>query len=284
VAAPASPESSTTEPAKTEVEDDRLPKWDTSSTKPKVDWETTISALKKTASALTEPSELAPFRLSLFPTSLLHAEADLRTKKPFKDEVMLTDAAGACGLALVQCSEIAHACLGKNSAVIVRMKAAATGGSPQDADSLLEVLRDSLGELDSIHKEISKVSLVGSRIAAGVFNQGIKEQRRLVYDSTAAKSVKSTLEVCKPSLTHLFGDDDSRLEKALEAAKFSPGLQSYRPNSPYHFCSSDFQEEQDKRRKTPYPKSSYKKPSYKPRSSGKGHGPASKKGEGQQKK
>jgi hypothetical protein len=128
------------------------------------------------------------------------------------------------------------------------------------------------------------VSLVGSRIAAGVFNQGIKEQRRLVCDSTAAKSVKSTLEVCKPSLTHLFGDNDSRLEKALEAAKFSPGLQPYRPKSPYHFRSSDSQEGRDKRRKTPYPKPSYKKPSYKPRSSGKGHGPASKKGEGQQNK
>jgi hypothetical protein len=50
------------EPAKTEVEDDRLQKWDNPSTKPKVDWETSISALKKTASALTEPTESAPFR------------------------------------------------------------------------------------------------------------------------------------------------------------------------------------------------------------------------------
>jgi hypothetical protein len=62
---------------------------------------------------------------------------------------------------------------------------------------------------------------VGSKIAAGIFNQGIEEQRRLVCDSPAAKAVKSMLEVCKPSLTHLFGDDDMRLDKALEAAKFS---------------------------------------------------------------
>jgi hypothetical protein len=109
------------------VEDDRLPKWDTPSTKTKVDWETSISALKKTESALTEPSESAPFRSSLFPSSLLHAEADLCSKKSFKDEVLRTDAAGACGLALVRCGEIAHAALGKNSAIIVRMKNAATG-------------------------------------------------------------------------------------------------------------------------------------------------------------
>jgi hypothetical protein len=106
----------------------------------------------------------------------------------------------------------------------------------------------------------------------------------LVCESTAAKPVKSTLEVCKPSLTHLFGDDDTRLDKALEAAKFSPGLQSFRPKAPFHFRSSDSQEGRDKRRKTPYKKPSYKKPSYNPRSLGKGQGPASNKGEGQQKK
>jgi hypothetical protein len=62
---------------------------------------------------------------------------------------------------------------------------------------------------------------VGSKIAASVFNQGIEDQRLLVCDSPAAKAVKSTLELCKPSLTHLFGDNDTRIDKALEAAKFS---------------------------------------------------------------
>jgi hypothetical protein len=135
--------------------------------------------------------------------------------------------------------------------------------------------------LDTIKKEVERVSLVGSRIAAGVFNQGIKEQRRLVCDSPAAKHVKLMLEVCKPSLSHFFGDDDTRLDKALEAAKFSPGLQSYRPKAPY-FRSSDSQEGRNRRLK-PYFKPS-KKSTYKPRSSGKGPGPASRKGEGQQKK
>jgi hypothetical protein len=129
---------------------------------------------------------------------------------------------------------------------------------------------------------VEKVSLVGSRIAAGVFNQGIREQRRLVCEAPAAKQVRSTLEVCKPTLTHLFGDDDTRLDKALEAAKFRPGLQPYLPKAPY-FRSTDSQEGRNRRSK-PYFKPSYKKPYFKPRSSGKGPGPASKKGEGQQKK
>jgi hypothetical protein len=52
---------------KSEEEDDRLPKWDTPSTKPKGDCETSISALKKTVSSLTEPPESAPFRSLKFP-------------------------------------------------------------------------------------------------------------------------------------------------------------------------------------------------------------------------
>jgi hypothetical protein len=151
-------------------------------------------------------------------------------------------------------------------------KSGRIGNTTQDVDSLLAVLRDSLGELNSIRKEISKVSLVGSKIAACIFNQGIEEQRCLVCDYPAAKAVKSTLEVCKPSLTHLFG----------EAAKFSRYQSApYCPKGPFHFCSSDSQEGRDKRKK-PY-KKPYK-PTYKPRSSGKAQGPASKKGECQQKK
>jgi hypothetical protein len=144
-------------------------------------------------------------------------------------------------------------------------------------DSLLAVLRDSLGELNSIKKEVSKVSLVGSKIAADIFNQGIEEQRHLVCDSPAAKAVKSTLEVCKPSLTDLFGDSFGLFWLFwLEAAKFSCFQSApYRPKAPSYFRSSDSQEGRDRKRKP------YKKPyksSHKPRSSGKAHGPASKKG------
>jgi hypothetical protein len=130
--------------SKSEDEDDHLPKWDTPITKPKVDWETTISPHKKHVSSLTEPPESAPFKSLKFPSSLLHVEADLCNKKVFKDEVLRTDAAGACGLAFIRCGEIAHATLGKGSELILAMKAAAAEDSPHDADSLREVLRASL--------------------------------------------------------------------------------------------------------------------------------------------
>jgi hypothetical protein len=86
--------SSLQESAKTEMDDDRRPRWDTPSSKPKVDWEFTISASKQSTSTLMEKAESAPFRSSLFPASILHAEADLRSKRAFKDEALRTDAAG----------------------------------------------------------------------------------------------------------------------------------------------------------------------------------------------
>jgi hypothetical protein len=163
--------------------------------------------------------------------------------------------------------------------LIQRMKDAVSGESPQDADALISVLRDSLGELQEVKKEISKISNVGSGIAAGVFNQGIDDH--LVWDSSTAKPIRSTLEGCKPSLSHFFGDDEARIEKALEAVKFkSYQAAPYRPKAPSYFCSSDSQEGRD-RKKKPY-KRPYK--SQKPRTLGKANGPASKKGEGQKKK
>jgi hypothetical protein len=238
--------------------------------------------MKKTASPLTEPVASAPFRASL-PTCLLHAEADLKPKKAFKEATLRTDAAGACDLSLIRCGELAHAALGKESPLIQRMKDACSGELPQDAESLLTVLRDSLEELNEVKKEISKISNVGSRVAAGVFNHGIEDLRLLVCDSPAAKPIKSTLELCKPSLTHLFGEDDARIEKALEAAKYRPHqVAPYHSKVPSYFCSSDSQEGRDRKRK-PY-KRPYKSSYQKPRSTGKSNGPASKKGEGQKKK
>jgi hypothetical protein len=268
--------------SKSEDVDDRLPKWETPTTKPKVDWETTIASHKKFVSALTEPPESAPFKSLKFPSSLLHVEADLKNKKLFKDEVLRTDAAGACGLAFVRCGEVAHATLGKGSDLVLAMKAAAEEGSSHDVASLREVLRASIVSLSTIKKEIEKVSLVGSRIAAGVFSQGTKEQRRMICDCTQVKSIKSSLEVLKPSLTHLFGDDESRINKALEATKYwqgTHGLQPYRPPKAPYYRPPDTQRGRGGRSK-PYSK---QKPSYRPRSAGKGPGPASKKGEGQKK-
>jgi hypothetical protein len=213
--------------------------------------------MKRASSTLIEPAESAPFRSSLFPGCLLHAEAELCSTKSFKEAVLKTDAAGTCGLAHVRCGEFAHAALDKDSPLILRMKEACAGESPQDADFLLGLMRDSLEELKEIKREIFKVASMGSKIAAGIFNQGIEEQRLLVCGSSAAKAVRSTLELCKPTITHLFGRDESRIEKAVEAVKYRPYQAApYRSKAPSHFHSSDSQEGQD-RKKTPYTKKSF---------------------------
>jgi hypothetical protein len=85
-------------------------------------------------------------------------------------------------------------------------------------------------------------------------------------------------------LTHLFGDDEARIEKALEAAKHRPYQAApYRSKAQSHFCSSDSQEGRNRKwklYKRPYKGGSYQKN----RSSGKANSPASKKGEGQKKR
>jgi hypothetical protein len=86
--------------------------------------------MKGASSTLMEPAESVPFRSSLFPGCLLHAEAELKPKKAFKEAVQKTNAAGACGLAYICCGELAHAALGKDSPLIQRMKDACAGESP----------------------------------------------------------------------------------------------------------------------------------------------------------
>jgi hypothetical protein len=264
------------------VDDDCRPRRDTPSSKPKKEWKTSIQYMKRASSTLMEPVESAPFRSSPFPNCLLHAEAELKPKKAFKTSVQKTDAAGACGLSLVRCGELAHAALGKDSPLIQRMKGACVGESPQTMDAFLGIVRDSLDELKRVKKEIFQVANMGSKIAAGIFNQGIQEQRDLVCDSTSAKSVCSTLELCKPSLTHLFGRDESCIDKLVEAAKFRPyQASSFRPKAPSSHRSSGFQEGQYSK-KAPYSKG---KKSFQPRkTTGKTKGPASRRGEGQKKK
>jgi hypothetical protein len=212
-------------------------------------YKSTIATMKREASALTEPVASAPFRASLFPTCLLHAEADLKPKKAFKEATPRTNAAAACGLALIRCGKLAFAALGKESTLMSRIKDACSRESPQDMDYLLSVLRDTHEELTEVRQEVSKIANMGSRVAADSFNQGIEELRHLVWNSTAAKPIHPTLELCKPSLSHLFGDD-ARIEKVLEAAKLN-FLQNklyqaapYRSKSSY-WLSSDAQEGQD---------------------------------------
>jgi hypothetical protein len=250
----------------------------------KKEWKTSITRMKRAASALTEPVASAPFKASLFPNCLLHAEANLRPKKAFKEATLRTNTTGACGLALVRCGKLAFAALGNDSDLIQRMQGAVSGASSQDKDSLIAVLRESLTDLHEIKKEIKRVSNVGSSIAAGVFNQGIEDLCHLVWESNVAKPICSTLEVCK-SLTHLFGNDEDRIEKALDAAKLRPYQAApYRSkaSSSSFYRPSGSQEGRDykKNPQKPY----QKKKNNNNRSSRKGYGPASKKGEGQKKK
>jgi hypothetical protein len=80
---------------------DQRPQWETARPTMKKEWSSSITSMKRKASVLTEADESALFRASQFPSSLLHVEADLKGKKPFKDATLRTNVAGACGLAFV---------------------------------------------------------------------------------------------------------------------------------------------------------------------------------------
>jgi hypothetical protein len=115
------------------VEDvDRRPQWETPLPTLKKDWNRSITSMKRKVTTLTEPEESALFRAPQFPFSLLHVEADLRGKKPFKDALLRTNVAGACGLVLVRCGELAFSSLGKEYAIMSRLHNAISGESPQD--------------------------------------------------------------------------------------------------------------------------------------------------------
>jgi hypothetical protein len=110
---------------------DHCPSWEP--TRPTVtrEWSRSISSMKRKVTTLMEAKEAALFRASEFPSSLLHVEADLKGKKPFKDAVLRTNVAGTCGLALVRCGELAFSSLGKESTLMSRRNDAITSDSPK---------------------------------------------------------------------------------------------------------------------------------------------------------
>jgi hypothetical protein len=123
--------------------------------------------VKRKTSALTECDASAPFRVSEFPSCLLHAEADLKPKKAFKEASLRTNVAGACSLAFVRCGEMAFSALGRDSTVMSRLNATISGNSTQDVENLLQVLKDMRDDLSHIHKGLGGIANVGSSIAAG---------------------------------------------------------------------------------------------------------------------
>jgi hypothetical protein len=263
-------------------DDDRCSKWEMAPPTTKREWKASISLMKRKTSTLTECDALAPFRVSEFPSCLLHAEADLKPKKAFKEVSLRTNVVGACGLAFVRCGKMAFFALGRDSTVMSRPNAAISGDSMQDVENLLQVLKDMRDDLSDICKGLGGIANVGSSIAAGSFNQGIEDVRHLIWESSAAKSIRPTQEVCPPSLPHLFGDD-SRIKEALETDRRRPYQAAPFRSRPYANPCSSPQEPNvwPKRRSTPHKKS---KGGSRNRPSGKANGPASKKGEGQKRK
>jgi hypothetical protein len=99
---------------------DHRPSWEPATPTVERSWSRTISSMKRKVTTLTEVKEEAHFQTSLFPNSLLHVEADLWNKKPFKEAVSRTNVAGACGLALVRCGEVAYSALGNGSELMTQ--------------------------------------------------------------------------------------------------------------------------------------------------------------------
>jgi hypothetical protein len=80
-----------------EDDDNRRPKCETAPPTIKREWKASIALMKRKANALAECDASTPFRVSQFPSCLLHAEADLKPKKAFKEASLRTNVAGACG-------------------------------------------------------------------------------------------------------------------------------------------------------------------------------------------
>jgi hypothetical protein len=260
-----------------EEDSDQRPSWEPATPTVERDWAKTITSMKRKVSTITVAKEAAHFRTSLFPTSLLHVEADLKSKKPFKEAVQKTNVAGACGLALVRCGELAYSALGQGSELMTLVGDAISGESPQDAASLLKTMRAIKDNVKDVRHALADTANVGARLAAGSFNQGIDEVRHLVWESPLARVVKPTLECCPPSSTHLFADD-GRIKEALEAER----------RRPYQAANSRAKTPRQQKWKQggqPAAKSAPAKRGKprggRPRSAGKGNGPRSKKGEGQ---
>jgi hypothetical protein len=253
---------------------DHRPSWEPATPTVEREWSKTILSTKRKVTTLTSAKEAAHFRTSLFPPSLLHVEADLKAKKNFRESVLKTNIAGACGLALVRCGELAYSALGQGSELMTALNGAISGESPQDTASLLKLLVSIKGNVKDVRHALADTTNVGAKLAAGSFNQGIDEVRRQVWESPLAKAIRPTLECCPPSSTLLFSDDQ-RIKEALEADRRRP----YQASSfPSRAPKSRSKGGQQWKPKTPAKRG--KQPRFQ-RGAGKGPSPrTSKKGEG----
>jgi hypothetical protein len=261
-----------------EEESDHRPSREPATPTVEREWSRTVSQMRRKVNTLTVAKEAAHFRTSLYPPSLLHVEAELKGKKPYKDSVLRTNVSGACGFALVRCGELAHSALGQGSELMNHLSNAISGETPQDADSLLKTLHDIKNCVKDVRHALVDTANVGAKLAAGSFNQGIDEVRRHIWDCPTVKVVKPTLECCPPSSTHLF-HDDARIKEALEADRRRPSqATSFRSKTPKQQRFKGGQQ-WSKGKSTPAKRGRPRGQ----RGAGKGPGPHSKKGEGQKK-
>jgi hypothetical protein len=66
--------------------------------------------------------------------------------------------------------------------------------------------------------QIKNASVVGAKMAAGIFNKETESIRQLMAKSSDLSPINSILLTCPPSQMLLFPDSDKKNAKAMEAA------------------------------------------------------------------
>lgn len=140
--------------------------------------------------------------------------------KEFKASKDRANAAGACGLSVIRCSEIV-----KTS--VDDILEALRDGEDKDFKALSERIAKAL---KSMQNDVSDVTTLGTKVAAGSFNQEVALQRKLLIASKQGSLIKDTLSQCLPTAILTFDDKGSRIKDALEAARAHP-RPSYQPKS-----------------------------------------------------
>lgn len=196
------------------------PEIDWATLKYKGDWASTLRQMKGAVRSLTIRPNSAPFKSSKLPDCISFIEDSLSGDKIFKESRERADVAGACGLSLIRCGEIVSASV---SDLMENIKA-------DDFD--FESFRASMKEkLTKLQNGVNETVELGTRVAAGAFNQEVKVQRNQVLNCRLGRPIKDTLESCDPTSIHLFEDQASKIKEAVLASRIQPST-SFKSNFP----------------------------------------------------
>ena len=233
------------------------------------DWSSTNKTLKTAVRILTSHAFSAPFRSSTPPGPLRHI-ADAQEKSlPFKDSKHRADFAGASGFAHIRMGEII-------SASIEQVLTALRVHDGLDHEAISSIVSSILKDMQV---DVAQVITLGTKVDAGVFNQQVAVQRKIISSSSGGYKIKDTLSSCLPSSLHLFRDSGSRIKDALDATRSSAQTSAYAGKRSYYPKS---QSKKPKASAPAGPKTSVAAPSPKP--AGKGKGRSRKGGKGGQQK